>query len=97
MLTVTGNTQIVEIGVGLAAGILLDTFFVRTLLVPSVAVLLGRWNWWPSRLSHEDRDHGTRRARTPEWAVATRTRPAGRPGPLRTEYGDRAWPADQTL
>ena len=59
VLTATGNTQIVEIGVGLAVGILLDTFFVRTLLVPSVVVLLGRWNWWPSRLSHEDRDHGS--------------------------------------
>ena len=59
VLTATGDTQIVEIGVGLAAGILIDTFFVRTLLVPSAAVLLGRWNWWPSRLSHEDRDHGT--------------------------------------
>ena len=59
VLTATGDTQIEEIGVGLAAGILLDTFFVRTLLVPSVVVLLGRWNWWPSRLSHEDRDHGS--------------------------------------
>ena len=59
VLTATGDTQVVEIGVGLAAGILLDTFVVRTLLVPSAAVLLGRWNWWPSRLSHEDRDHGS--------------------------------------
>jgi uncharacterized membrane protein YdfJ with MMPL/SSD domain len=25
--------------------LLLDTFGVRTLLVPSIAVLLGRWNW----------------------------------------------------
>jgi len=66
VLTATGNTQIVEIGVGLAAGILLDTFFVRTLLVPSVAVLLGRWNWWPSRLSREDRDHGSA-VPGPEW------------------------------
>ncbi len=56
VLTATGNTQVQEIGVGLAAGILLDTFFVRTLLVPSVVVLLGRWNWWPSALSHEDDD-----------------------------------------
>jgi uncharacterized membrane protein YdfJ with MMPL/SSD domain len=28
----------------------MDTFLVRTLLVPSTVVLLGRWNWWPSRL-----------------------------------------------
>ena len=57
VLTATGSTQVQEIGLGLAAGILLDTFFVRTLLVPSVVVLLGRWNWWPSRLSHEDHSH----------------------------------------
>ena len=41
---------IVDVGVGLALGILMDTFLVRTLLVPSAAVLIGRWNWWPSRL-----------------------------------------------
>jgi RND superfamily putative drug exporter len=53
VLTFAGDAQVQEIGVGLAAGILLDTFLVRTLLVPSTVVLFGRWNWWPSRLSHE--------------------------------------------
>ena len=43
--------QLQSIGLGLAIGILLDTFGVRTLLVPSAVVMLGRWNWWPSRLS----------------------------------------------
>jgi len=46
-----GNEEIRVIGVGLAIGILLDTFVVRTVLVPSTVELLGRWNWWPSRLS----------------------------------------------
>ncbi len=30
---------------------LMDTFIVRTILVPCTVVLLGRWNWWPSKLS----------------------------------------------
>jgi RND superfamily putative drug exporter len=51
----SGSSQIRDIGFGLAAGILMDTFLVRTLLVPSTVVLLGRWNWWPSRLTdHHD-------------------------------------------
>jgi RND superfamily putative drug exporter len=48
----TGATdQVREFGIGVAVGILMDTFLVRTLLVPSVVVLLGRWNWWPSALA----------------------------------------------
>ncbi len=47
---VGGNEQTQQIGFGIAFGILLDTFFVRTLLVPSIVALLGRWNWWPSEL-----------------------------------------------
>ncbi|MGH2860525.1 MAG: MMPL family transporter [Solirubrobacteraceae bacterium] len=57
-----GNGQLHAIGFGLAAGILMDTFLVRTLLVPSVVVLLGRWNWWPSHLAgdeHHERIHGS--------------------------------------
>jgi RND superfamily putative drug exporter len=47
----SGGSQIRDIGLGLALGILMDTFLVRTLLVPSTVVLLGRWNWWPSKMS----------------------------------------------
>jgi RND superfamily putative drug exporter len=43
-----GNSQVRQIGFGLAVGILLDTFVVRTVLVPSTVALLGRANWWPS-------------------------------------------------
>jgi RND superfamily putative drug exporter len=48
---VGGNTQVEQIGFGVAFAILLDTFFVRTLLVPSIVAMLGRRNWWPSELS----------------------------------------------
>ncbi len=44
-----GGSEFQDIGFGLAAGIILDTFIVRTLLVPSVVLLLGRFNWWPSK------------------------------------------------
>ena len=46
----SGGGQIQQIGYGVAAGILMDTFLVRSLLVPSIVVLLGRWNWWPGTL-----------------------------------------------
>ena len=45
------GSQVRAIGAGLAIGILMDTFIVRTLLVPSTVTLLGRWNWWPAAMS----------------------------------------------
>ncbi len=48
-----GGDQIRAIGFGLAIGVLMDTFLVRTLLVPSTVSLLGRWNWWPGRLAQD--------------------------------------------
>ena len=51
VLAIAGNSgQSRQLGFTIAFAILLDTFFVRTLLVPSIAVILGRWNWWPSAL-----------------------------------------------
>jgi RND superfamily putative drug exporter len=69
-----GGSQIRAIGFGLAIGILMDTFFVRTLLVPSTVALLGRWNWWPARLGRhaddEDRVRPAEAARTVATTVA---------------------------
>jgi RND superfamily putative drug exporter len=45
------NGQARQLGFTIAFAVLLDTFYVRTLLVPAIATLLGRWNWWPSALS----------------------------------------------
>lgn len=38
-----------------AFGVLLDTFVVRSLLVPALAYDLGRRVWWPSKLSKRER------------------------------------------
>lgn len=38
-----------QIGFVLTLGLLADTFLVRALLVPALAVMLGERNWWPSR------------------------------------------------
>jgi RND superfamily putative drug exporter len=39
-----------ELGVGLAVAVLVDALVVRTILLPSLMMLLGRWNWWPGRI-----------------------------------------------
>jgi len=46
-----GGSQIEDVGIGLAIGVIMDTFVVRTVLVPCTVVLLGRWNWWPSKVT----------------------------------------------
>jgi RND superfamily putative drug exporter len=65
----SGGSQIRDVGVGLALGVLMDTFIVRTILVPCTVVLLGRWNWWPSKLSQteepSDGGEGTERDAEP--------------------------------
>ena len=42
--------MVLQIGVPIAIGVLIDTFLVRALLVPALATIAGRWSWWPSRL-----------------------------------------------
>lgn len=62
----------VEVGLGVALGVLLDTFVVRTLLVPGVTLLLGRNAWWPNSLIRHDQPEETPHG-------AARTSSAGAP------------------
>jgi RND superfamily putative drug exporter len=55
----SGGSQIVDVGIGLAIGVIMDTFVVRTVLVPCTVVLLGRWNWWPSKIEVTPAPDGT--------------------------------------
>jgi RND superfamily putative drug exporter len=81
----SGGSQIRDIGLGLALGILMDTFLVRTLLVPSTVVLLGRWNWWPSRMSRKDAVLVAPVDGAPADGAASNGSAAGRPGVNRAE------------
>jgi uncharacterized membrane protein YdfJ with MMPL/SSD domain len=35
-----------QIGIATAVGVLIDAFVVRSLLVPSLMAMMGKWNWW---------------------------------------------------
>jgi putative drug exporter of the RND superfamily len=45
----TGQVDIAEFGIGLAAAVALDAFILRTVLVPAVMHMCGRANWWLPR------------------------------------------------
>ncbi|GAA1816882.1 MMPL family transporter [Luedemannella flava] len=51
-LTVLPLVPSVQTAVIVVVGVLLDTLLVRTLLIPALALHLGRRVWWPGRLSH---------------------------------------------
>ncbi|MHB8065919.1 MAG: MMPL family transporter, partial [Ruminiclostridium sp.] len=42
------NSQ-VELGFATVVGLLMDTFLIRCLLVPAIAVKFGELNWWPGK------------------------------------------------
>jgi putative drug exporter of the RND superfamily len=48
-LTFGSIAGMVQVGFIIGIGLLLDTFLVRTVTVPAMAVLVGKANWWPSR------------------------------------------------
>lgn len=46
----SGIGIIQEIGIGLAFGVLVDTFISWPFFVPSVMLILKKFNWWPSKI-----------------------------------------------
>jgi len=46
VLSSSPGFEIKVFAIGLAAGIIFDATVIRTLLVPSLMALLGKWNWW---------------------------------------------------
>ncbi|MHA3024761.1 MMPL/RND family transporter [Mycobacterium sp. BMJ-28] len=62
--------SMVQGGFIIGVGLLLDTLLVRTITVPALAVLVGKYNWWPSGAL------GRRTVRTPEHADPSRLQDA---------------------
>jgi RND superfamily putative drug exporter len=63
---VFGNVAtMVQAGFIMGAGLLVDTFLVRTTMVPALAVLVGQANWWPSRWRPRSREPVERADRVP--------------------------------
>jgi len=46
-----------QIGFVVAFGVLLDTFLVRSVLVPALVLDIGQKIWWPSKLAQTDGEH----------------------------------------
>jgi RND superfamily putative drug exporter len=54
VLAVLPLVFLTEIGFVVAFGVLLDTFLVRSVLVPALVLLIGPTVWWPSALAREE-------------------------------------------
>jgi uncharacterized membrane protein YdfJ with MMPL/SSD domain len=77
----TPDVSVKQIGLGLAAAVLVDATVVRLVLVPAVMELLGKANWWlPGWL---DRLLPPRRAEVPGAALGAVEPSAGRPAVAR--------------
>jgi RND superfamily putative drug exporter len=78
-LTASSISNVAQVGFIIGIGLLLDTFLVRTITVPAMAVLVGKANWWPSKSFGEKTETATHRpnegedagVKQVEWVDAT--------------------------
>jgi RND superfamily putative drug exporter len=71
-----------EVGVGVAAAVLIDAFIVRTFLFPALMALLGRTSWWaPPALRTVHRKLGVSEAEPPRGAAPAPRQPSPSPAP----------------
>jgi putative drug exporter of the RND superfamily len=104
-LSATPETAVKMLATGLGAGILLDALVIRSLLLPALIGVFGRWNWWlPRQLAYAlriepDRSPVARRRTQPPIAADVQpgsrvegpTRPPGKRTDLRRDYGARSY------
>ncbi len=60
VLAVLPLVALTQIGITVAFGVLLDTFVVRSILVPALTFELGERVWWPSALGRRGRETAAR-------------------------------------
>jgi RND superfamily putative drug exporter len=56
VLAVLPLVFLTEIGFVVAFGVLLDTFLVRSVLVPAIVLKVGSTVWWPSKLAQREKE-----------------------------------------
>ncbi len=49
-MAVSELTVIGQVGTTIGLGLLFDTLVIRAFMTPSIAALLGKWFWWPTRV-----------------------------------------------
>jgi putative drug exporter of the RND superfamily len=50
VMAVSDLTIMGQVGTTIGLGLLFDTFVIRSFMTPAIAVLLGRWFWWPQHV-----------------------------------------------
>ena len=88
MFALSSELQMKQMGIGLAAAILIDATIIRGVLLPATMKLLGDWNWWlPSRLNWLPKLQSE-----PEVQPEQRARPERHPGSMNARLLSGRWP-----